>query len=46
MIKLKAFADDKLSIAKMTISLLEKVENTLGKGENPGYCMSADQVSV
>ena len=35
--KLKAFADDKLNVAKMTISLLDTVENTVGKGENAGY---------
>ena len=32
-IKLKAFADDKLNFAKMTISLFDRVENTVGKGE-------------
>ena len=36
MTKLKAFADDKLYIAKMTISLLGSVENTVGKEENAG----------
>ena len=35
--KLKAFADDKLNIARMMISLLDWVENTVGKGENAGY---------
>ena len=30
-IKLKAFADDKLNIAKMTISPLNRAENTVGK---------------
>ena len=35
--KLKAFADDKLKIAKMRISLFDRVENTVGKGENAGY---------
>ena len=29
--KLKAFADEKLNVAKMTISLFDRVENTLGK---------------
>ena len=33
--KLKAVADDKIDI-KM-ISLLERVENIVGKGENTGY---------
>ena len=35
--KLKAFADDKLNFVKMTISLSDRVENTVGKGENAGY---------
>ena len=34
--KLKAFADNKVNIAKMTISLFDRVENTVGKGENAG----------
>ena len=34
--KLKAFADNKLNIAKMTIFLFDRVENTGGKGENAG----------
>ena len=37
MTKLKAFADDKLNVAKMKISLIDRVENTVGKGENAGY---------
>ena len=37
MTKLKAFADDKLYIAKMMISVFVRVENTVGKGENAGY---------
>ena len=37
MTKLKAFADDKLNIVKMAISLFDKVENSVGKGENVGY---------
>ena len=39
MIKLKAFADDKLDIAEnlMKISLYDRVKNTVGKGENAGY---------
>ena len=36
MIKLKAFADDKLNVDKMKISLLDRVQNTEGKGENAG----------
>ena len=34
--KLKAFADDKLNFAKIMLSLFDKVENTVGKGENAG----------
>ena len=34
---MKAFVDDKLNITKMTISSFDRVENTLGKGENAGY---------
>ena len=36
--KLKAFAEDKLDVVnKMMISLLNWLENTVGKGENAGY---------
>ena len=35
--KLKAFAYDKLIVATMVISLLDRVENTVGKGENACY---------
>ena len=35
--RLKAFADDKIHVVKMMISHLDKVENTVGKGENTGY---------
>ena len=35
--KLKAFADDKLNIAKMIIFLLCRAENIVGKGEYAGY---------
>ena len=35
--KLKALADNKIDVVKMMISLLERVENTVGKGENAGY---------
>ena len=34
--KLKEFADQKLNVAKM-ISLLDRFENTVIKGENAGY---------
>ena len=37
MTKLKAFADYKLNVTRMMISLLNKVENTVGKEENAGY---------
>ena len=37
MTKLKAFADNKLNVATMAISLFDRVENTVGKGENAGY---------
>ena len=37
MSKLKAFANDKLNVAKMTISVFDGVESTVGKGENAGY---------
>ena len=33
----KAFADDKIDVVKMTISVFERKENTVGKGENAGY---------
>ena len=35
--KLKAFADDKINVAKMMISLSDRVENIARKGENAGY---------
>ena len=34
--KFKAYADDKLVVAKMKISFFDRVENTVGKGENAG----------
>ena len=34
---LKAFADNKIKIAKVRISLFDTVENTVGKGENAGH---------
>ena len=37
MTKLKAFADNKSKGAKMMISLFDRAENTVGKGENAGY---------
>ena len=35
--KLKAFTDDKLNVSRMMISILDRVENTVEKGENAGY---------
>ena len=35
--KLKAFADDKFNVAKMTISVCGRLENIVGKEENAGY---------
>ena len=32
--KFKAFADNKFNIVRMIITLLDRVENTVGKGEN------------
>ena len=37
MTELKAFADDKLDVAKLTVSLCDRVENPVGKEENAGY---------
>ena len=34
---MKEFADNKLNVAVMMISLFDRVENTVGKGENAGY---------
>ena len=38
--KLKAFADIKSNVAKMTIFLFDRLENSVGKGENDGYMHS------
>ena len=35
--KLKAFADDKFQATKMKISVFDRVQNIVGKGENAGY---------
>ena len=35
--KLKAFADDLLNAGKIKISVFERFENIMGKGENAGY---------
>ena len=35
--KLKAFADDKFSFAKMMIPVFDTAENIVGKGENAAY---------
>ena len=37
MTKLKEFADDRFDVAKIKISLCDRVENTLGEEENAGY---------
>ena len=35
--KLKAFAADKINIAQMMISVFDRLENIVAKGENAGY---------
>ena len=35
--KMKAFADNKLNVAYMTISLFDRVKNTVGNGDHTGY---------
>ena len=35
--KLKAFAGNELNMSKLAISFFDKVENTVGKGENAGH---------
>ena len=35
--KLKALADDKFNVAKMIISVFDRMKNIMGKGENAGY---------
>ena len=35
--KFKASADNKLSVANIIISVLDRVENIVGKGKNAGY---------
>ena len=35
--KLKTFADDKLDVVKMMISVFDRLENTMGKGKSAGY---------
>ena len=35
--KVKAFADDKFKVAETRISVFDRVENIVGKGENAGY---------
>ena len=34
---MRAFADDKINFAEMMISLSDRAENIVGKGENAGY---------
>ena len=40
---LKAFADDKLDFANIMISVKDRVENIVGKGENAGYMVNSVQ---
>ena len=35
--KVKAFVDDKINVAQKIISVSDRVENIVGKGENAGY---------
>ena len=35
--KFKVFADDKLIVSEIMISVFDRVENIVGKGENAGY---------
>ena len=35
--KLKAFADNKIDVAQLMISVFDREENIVGKGENDGY---------
>ena len=35
--KMKAFEDDKLKVTQMMNTVLDRVENIVGKGENAGY---------
>ena len=35
-VKFQAFADDNLSVAKIMVSIFDRVENIVGKGENAG----------
>ena len=35
--KFKPFAEGKINVAEMTISLSDRLENIVGKGENAGY---------
>ena len=34
---MKAFADNQLNVGKMMISLFDRLENAVGKGEKAGY---------
>ena len=35
--QIQALADDKLHVARIMISVSDRVENIVGKGENAGY---------
>ena len=37
MTKLKAFADDKINVPQIMISVFDRVEDIVGKGENAGH---------
>ena len=37
MTNIKEFAEDKINVAQMMISVFDRVESIVGKGENPGY---------
>ena len=41
--KLKTFADENLNVAKMPISLFDREENTVEKGENAGNPLPNDK---
>ena len=35
--KLRVFADDKINVAQIMISVFDRIENIVGKGENVGF---------
>ena len=44
MTKLKGFADNKLNVAKMMISLFDGIENTVGKGGSLSQSLRIDDI--